>query len=273
VPAPRREPISPWSNPVTRALRSGKVVVGACAISFPGAASAQIFGRAGYAFYYFDMEHSSLGVGEIAATSTACKQAGIVPIAGATGIADYLVSRPLDNGAMGVIVPHVTTREETELVVRSCLYAPAGLRGLLNFGTLTDFEPADAAEWVARINREILVAVKVEGALGIENIDAIASVPGLDAILIGPGDLSASLGIPGAPLDHPRMREAIEYTLAACARNGISGGPHLDNAATLGYWCERGARFFSYSFDGAFLLDASRRELRAVRDVLGERML
>jgi 2-keto-3-deoxy-L-rhamnonate aldolase RhmA len=273
VAAPRREPISPWSNPVTRALRSGKVVVGACAISFPGAASAQIFGRAGYAFYYFDMEHSSLGVEEIASITTACKLAGIVPIAGTTGIADHLVSRPLDNGAMGVIAPHVTTREETELVVRASLYAPNGIRGLLNFGTLTDFEPADAAEWVAGINREILVAVKVEGALGIENIDAIASVPGLDAILIGPGDLSASFGIPGAPLDHPRMREAMEHTLAACARNGIAGGPHLDNAAALTSWCERGARFFSYGFDGALLLDASLRKMCDVRDVLGERML
>jgi 2-keto-3-deoxy-L-rhamnonate aldolase RhmA len=271
--ASRRDPISPWLNPVTRALRDGRVVVGACAISFPGAASAQIFGRAGFSFYYFDMEHSPLSIEAVAPITTAAKHAGIVPIAGPPGIADYLISRPLDNGAMGVIVPHVTTREETELVVRSALYEPDGSRGLLNFGTLTDFEMADPAEWVTAINRETLVAVKVEGEAGINNIEAIASVPGLSAILIGPGDLSASLGIPGASLDHPRMVEAVEATLAACARFGIAGGPHVSSPEALGTWVQRGARFFSFSFDGALLLDGSREAVCAARDVVGEHLL
>jgi len=270
---PRREVISPWLNPVTRALRDGNVVVGACAISFPGAVSAQIFARAGFSFYYFDMEHSALGIEAVAPIATAAKHAGIVPIAGPSGIADYLISRPLDNGAMGVIVPHVTTRAETELVVNACLYAPQGTRGLLNFGTLTDFEMADPARWVGTINGETLVAVKVEGEAGINNIDEIASVPGLTAILIGPGDLSASLGIPGAPLDHPRMKEAIEAMLAACARNGIAGGPHVSDPAALATWVERGARFFSYSFDGAMLLDGASQAVCHTRDAVGARLL
>lgn len=273
MPPPRREPVSPWVNPVTRALRAGAVCVGACAISFPNAASAQIFGQAGFAFYYFDMEHSPLGTGEIAAIAAAAKLAGIVPVAGPSSIADHLIARPLDNGAMGVIVPHVSTRAETELVVRSALYPPAGTRGLLNLGALTEFAAVDAAEWVAAINRETLVAVKVESEEGIANIEAIASVPGLSAILIGPGDLSASLGIPGAPLTHPRMHDAIERMLAACARNGIAGGPHVGSVEMLAHWVERGARFFSYSFDGGLLLDVSRRELRSARERLGDRML
>jgi 4-hydroxy-2-oxoheptanedioate aldolase len=249
------------------------VVVGTCAISFPGAVSAQIFGRAGFAFYYFDMEHSPLGSEDIAPLTTAAKYAGIVPVAGTTGIADYLVSRPLDNGAMGVIAPHVTTREETQVVVRAALYAPDGIRGLLPFGTLTDFEMADPADWVHKINRETLVAVKVEGALGIENIDAIASVPGLTAILIGPGDLAASLGIPGASLDHPRMVEAMEATLAACRKNGIAGGPHVGNRHDLETWVGRGARFISYRFDGELLLEGSLQAMSVARDVIGDRVL
>ncbi|MBV9354417.1 MAG: hypothetical protein JO023_02705 [Chloroflexi bacterium] len=270
MPSPRRDPISPWRNPVTRALRDGKVVVGVCAISFPGAATAQIFGRAGFSFYYFDMEHSSISVEDVAPIATAAKHAGIVPIAGPSGIADYLVSRPLDNGAMGVIVPHVTSREETELVVRSALYAPDGARGLLNFGALTDFEMANPAEWVRAINRETLVAVKVEGVAGIEHIEAIASVPGLSAILIGPGDLSASLGIPGAPLEHPRMVEAIQAVLAACARNRIAGGPHVGSREDLASWVNQGARFFSFGFDGQLLLDASRNAVCDAQAIVGD---
>src|SRR5947209_5499952 len=127
----RRQPISPWVNPVTRALRAGKVCIGACSISFPSPAVAQISGQAGFSFFYFDMEHSHRPIEEVAPISAAAKLAGIAPIAGPSGIADFLISRTLDNGAMGVVVPHVSTRAETELVVNACRYAPVGTRGLI----------------------------------------------------------------------------------------------------------------------------------------------
>src|SRR4029077_12946877 len=208
------EPVSPWVNPVTRALRAGKVCIGACSISFPCPPVAQISGQAGFNFYYFDMEHSHLPLEQVGPISTASKLAGITPIAGTSGIADFLISRPLDNGAMGVIVPHVSTRAETELIVNACRYAPVGTRGLIAFGHNTQFEEANDQAWVDAMNQEILVGVKVESARGIENIEEIASTPGLDAILIGTGDLSATYGIPGQT-KHRKIADAVDRTIAA----------------------------------------------------------
>lgn len=268
----RRESISAWVNPVTRALRAGKVCIGACSISLPCPAVAEISGAAGFSFFYFDMEHSHMSIEAVAPISAAAKLAGTVPIAGPSGIADFLISRPLDNGAMGVVVPHVSTRAETELVINACRYAPVGTRGLITFGHLSSFEEVDTAEWIAAMNREILVAVKVESARGIDNIEEIAATPGLDAILIGTGDLSATYGIPDQR-DHPLMRAAIERTIAACERNGIAGGPHVGSPEAAHEWATRGARFMSLSFDGALLLEASRAAVSGARKLLGDRML
>jgi 4-hydroxy-2-oxoheptanedioate aldolase len=259
-------------NPVTRALRAGKVCIGACSISFPCPAVAQISGEAGFNFYYFDLEHSHLPIEEVAPICSAAKLAGITPIAGPSGIADFLISRPLDNGAMGVVVPHVSTRADTELIVNASRYAPVGTRGLISFGHLTDFEEAGEAAWVEAMNREILVAVKVESARGIANIEEIAATPGLDAILIGTGDLSATYGIPGQT-NHPTVRQAIERTIAACERYQIAGGPHVSSAEAAHEWATRGARFMSLSFDGALLLEASRTAASGARKLIGDRML
>lgn len=266
-----RERISPWENPVTRALRAGKVCVGACSISLPCAAVAQISAAAGFGFFYFDMEHSHLPIEEVEPICNAAKLTGITPIAGTTGIADFLISRPLDSGAMGVIVPHVSTADEVRLIVNACRYVPKGTRGLIDYGMLTEFRDVNTVEWVEAMNREILVAVKVESVTGIENIEEIAAVPGLDAVLIGPGDLSASYELPGQT-NHPRLREAIDRMIAACKRNGISGGPHVSSAAAAREWADRGATFMSCSFDGALLLEASSKMAGEVRDLLGDRL-
>jgi 2-keto-3-deoxy-L-rhamnonate aldolase RhmA len=269
---PGRKPISVTANPVTRALREGKVCVGALSITFPGPAVAQIAAQAGFSWYYFDMEHSATSVEAIEAICTAAKFAGIVPIAGTTSVADFLVARPLDNGAMGVIAPHVSTREEAQLVVDFSRYPPVGRRGNAGYGALTEYRTVAPGDWVETMNREILAAVKVETARGVANVDEIAAVPGLDAILIGPTDLSTSLGIPGQ-YDHPRLGEAMDRIIAACKRNGVAGGPHVSTAEAVETWANRGATFMSCGFDGALLLDAFTALGRGVHARLAGRLL
>jgi 4-hydroxy-2-oxoheptanedioate aldolase len=227
--------------------------------------------QAGFSWYYFDLEHSALSIESIEAICTACKLAGIVPIAGTTSVADFLVARPLDNGAMGVIAPHVSTRQETELVVNFSRYAPVGLRGMAGFGAMTEYRTVDLSNWVETMNREILVSVKVETARGVDNIDEIAAVPGLDAILIGPTDLSTSLGIPGQ-YNHPRLVEAMERIIAACKRNGIAGGPHVSSAEAVERWADRGATFMSCGFDGDLLAQAFKALGQQVRERMGDRV-
>jgi 2-keto-3-deoxy-L-rhamnonate aldolase RhmA len=136
---------------------------------------------------------------------------------------------------------------------------------------LTEFREVSTVQWVEAMNREILVAVKVESVTGIENIEEIAAVPGLDAILIGPGDLSASYEVPGQT-NHPIVRAAVDRMLAACKRHGIAGGPHVSSAAAAREWADRGATFMSCSFDGALLLEASKQLAGGIHDLLGDRL-
>ncbi|HLZ08252.1 MAG TPA: aldolase/citrate lyase family protein [Chloroflexota bacterium] len=267
-----RQPLSVTSSPVTRALREGKVCVGALSITYPTPATAQIAAEAGFSWFYFDMEHSGLATHQVEAVCTAAKFSGIVPIAGTTSLADFLVARPLDNGAMGIIVPHVSTRQETELVVKSARYAPVGSRGMAGYGAHSEYRTIDLQDWVETMNREILVSVKVETAQGVANIEEIASVPGLDAILIGPSDLSTSLGIPGQ-YGHVRLREAIGRILEACRKNGIAGGPHVSTAEAVQEWADRGATFMSCGFDGELLLRGFKQLRERVHHLLGDRVL
>ncbi len=259
-------------NPVTRALREGRVCLGSLSLSFPGAAVAQIFARAGFSWYYLDMEHAQIDYEDVARLSLASKLAGIVPIAGPSSLADHLVARPLDAGAMGVLAPHVETPEQTEDVVRWARYPPVGARGLYYPGLHGGFEVPDAQEWIENQNREVLVAVKVESGRGIENIEEIASVPGLDAILIGPTDLSATLGIPGQT-GHPEVIDAIERTLAAAKASGISAGPTVGDAQEAARWVDKGATFLNFGFDGELLLRACTAHVSAARDLLGTKLL
>ena len=113
------------------------------------------------------------------------------------------------------------------MAVRYSKYPPEGKRGVLTAGVHTEFAEPDCAELTAGQNREVLTAVKVESGLGIENIDAIAATPGLDAILIGRTDLSATIGIPGSDPPSRYIRDSVERMLDAVKRHGIAGGPHI----------------------------------------------
>ena len=268
----QRLPISPWVNPVIRALREGKVCMGACTIAFPGPAAAQIFAEAGFSWLYMDMEHSQATYSDIAHMSAAAKLAGIVPIAGPTSIEDHLVARTLDAGAMGVVVPHVSSAAQAANIVEWAKYAPVGKRGLLHFGDATGYRQVDVPDWVDSQNREVIAAVKVESGEGIDVIDEIASVPGLDAILIGPGDLSTTLGVPGKT-SHPSVTKSIEKMLQAAARHGIAGGPHVSSAEEAEAWADRGATFMAYSFDGGMLAGAARAAIASTQDLIGDRLL
>lgn len=258
-------------NPLKSELKSGKVCIGLPSLSFPCPAAAQISAEAGYHYYYFDMEHSGLPIEAVAPICTAAKAAGIPPIGGPAGIADFLISRLLDNGAMGVIVPHVSTPEETQIAVKSCLYSPEGDRGFLMFGPLTDFRSVDAGRWVESMNEQILVGIKVESAEAVRNIQAITSTPGLDAVMIGPGDLSASLGVPGRS-DHPDLTAAIERIGSACERNGLAWGLHVSDSEALRTWTDRGATFMTFDFDGDLMFKALRANVNAAASQLGNRL-
>jgi 2-keto-3-deoxy-L-rhamnonate aldolase RhmA len=146
------------------------------------------------------------------------------------------IGRLLDAGACGVIAPRIETSEQAADLVAACRFPPEGHRSAIGSLALAGFERVPAAQLYRAANRATLVKPLVESPRGIDNIEAIARVEGIDLLAIGSNDLSAELGVPGDSA-HPRVREAHDFALAACARAGkplvIGGVSDLAYAAEL----------------------------------------
>jgi 2-keto-3-deoxy-L-rhamnonate aldolase RhmA len=243
-------------NRIKAALTRGEVMVGACVMYERNPVIAQIYAASGLDFMYVDMEHSSISMEHVADMVLAAKAAGIVPLIGPTAIESYHLTRPLDSGAMGVIVPHVDTREQVECIVRHVKYPPQGQRGLNSRGPHTDFDAMiPAAEVMRFLNAETLVVLKIESVEAIDHLEDLLSVPGVDACMVGPGDLSVSVGVPGQ-YQHPKEQAHIETLVQKCRKCGVASGIHLGDVAWAKHWMDRGMTFIAYSSESGILQQA-----------------
>lgn len=230
---------------------------------------AELMAACGFDFICVDAEHSAVDLPETqrlfqAITSGNPLCAALVRLHGV----DYaFVKRYLDAGARGVIGPLVRTREEAELLVRAVKYPPQGERGV-GFCRANQYGLNLQAEF-DRANEANLVAVQIEHIQAVDNIDAILSVPGVDAVFIGPYDLTASMGIT-AQFTHPSYLEAKNRILAACQRHGIAPGIHIvqPDAPALVAHAQEGYRLLAYSLDITMLTTACTTGLAHIREKL-----
>ena len=176
------------------------------------------------------------------------------------------ILKPLDSGATGLLVPQVNTAEEAKEVVRHSKYPPAGNRGVAVRRAHSLYANVDAIEYLQKANDDTFIAVQAESPQAIENIDAIASVDGIDCIFAGPLDLSVSLGIPGQ-ISHPREVDAIEKIIAACRNHNKVAGIHMFDTELLAHWIEKGMRFITYSADVALLADAAANAVKDLKNI------
>ena len=208
-------------------LEAGKVVFGS-EIMFPSADVVEILAYSGLDFVYMDMEHSATTHESLVHMIRACEIGGATPLVripeSVPGEYPGVILRILDLGAMGVIVPHVDTREEARAVVEAVKYAPAGRRGMFDVGRQTGYGTRmDVQEYVQRANEETLVVVMIESMQGLANVDDILSVEGVDVVQIGSSDLSASMGFRG-DLTAPEVVAAIDRIVAAARNHGVAPG-------------------------------------------------
>src|SRR5437868_11583049 len=182
------------ANPVKQQLRAGQPSLGTW-LSLGSITAARFMARAGFSWLTVDIEHTLVGIETTTHMFAAIADAGCVPLARVPSNRHDHIKRVLDNGAMGVVVPMVNSRAEAEAAVSACLYPPTGTRSVggsvhaLNFGT-------SAADYFAHADEEVLVVLQCEHILAVEHADEIFSVPGIDAIFVGPNDLAASMRSP-----------------------------------------------------------------------------
>jgi 2-dehydro-3-deoxyglucarate aldolase/4-hydroxy-2-oxoheptanedioate aldolase len=234
-------------NPIRRTLEQGGVAVGTMVMEFATPGIARVAASAGAEFVLFDLEHTGYGIERLRWVLAAARAADIVPFLRVPD-GDYdLVARGLDIGAVGLMVPQVESAEEAAQVVAAARYPPVGRRG---YGLIfrDDWSPDGVAETLEHVNREVMTILQIETAAGLEVVDEIAAVDGVDVLWIGHFDLTASLGVPGA-FDSPAYQDAIDRVLDAGQRHGKPVGMVCSSVEEGRDLLARGFRLLGYSID------------------------
>jgi 2-keto-3-deoxy-L-rhamnonate aldolase RhmA len=206
-------------NHALRQLREGKLAIGMGVRQARTVDIAQIAKTSGFDWLFIDAEHSSIDADTAAQIASASLAVGITPIVRVAGLEHWHASRMLDNGAQGIVVPHVDSADEARRVAAACRYPPIGKRSMGGGLQQLGFESVPVGEAARIVNEETLVVVMIESPQGVESCEAIAAVPGIDALLIGTNDLCFELGIPGR-FDDPRVGDAYRKVIAACRKHG-----------------------------------------------------
>ena len=231
-------------NAVTRAIAERGVSVGAMLFEFDTPGIMRILAAAGADFALFDLEHTGWDAGSLRTVLAAGRGTGLYPVSRVIRAEYDLIASALDAGSRGIMAPMVESREDAERLVASAKYPPLGRRG---FGVLQSDELAGGAGALAeRSNREGLVIAQIESTRGIENADAIASVPGVDVVWLGQFDLSLSLGVPGR-FDDPAYRAAVDRLIEVCRRHKKPLGQMIGTPAEGAALRERGFEVLAYA--------------------------
>ena len=241
------------TNTIKHKLRAGASVLGTCITDHTSPEIVTIFKAAGLDFFFIDTEHSVPSYRDIQTLVRAGRAADVIPLARVTQAEYFLIARLLDVGAMGIIAPRIGSVEQARAVVDAMKFTPDGNRGYGLRGIINDYQYAGARAEMDSANRETLVVLQVESKECVDAVFEIAATPGVDALMIGPFDLSISLGIPGQ-FDDPVFWKAFDRMVEAADKAGIAPGIHMANPKQLKKAAERGARFLVCGSDSSVLL-------------------
>ncbi|MEI9991486.1 MAG: aldolase/citrate lyase family protein [Rhizomicrobium sp.] len=234
---------------IRTALTGGQTSIGGW-MQIPDDGVATIMGAAGFDWVALDLEHGRFSEAQLPSLFRAVAARGTVALARVGQVTAYAIKAALDGGASGVILPMIETAQMLREAIAWANYPPRGTRGV---------GYAAANLFGKELQRDLdgtgpLVVAQIEHAKAVACIDALLETPGLDAVMLGPYDLSASLGVTGE-FDHPEFRRAMTTVAAACRRHGIASGVHivLPEPERLRAAVAEGHRFIAYGTDAVFL--------------------
>ena len=242
-------------NSVKEKLAGGGVALGSMVFEFFTPGIARICANAGAEFVMYCMEHTGVGFETLKPQFALCRALGIVPLVRVPATEYHFVARALDVGALGVMVPLVDTREQAERIVSFTRYPPQGRRGAAFGFAHDDYESGDVLEKMRAIHQRTLVICMIETRAGLDNVEAIAAVPGVDVLWLGHFDLTNFLGIPGN-FSHPQYREAVKRIADAARKHGKAAG-YMAASAELGReYLAHGYRMIASGTDQGLLQNA-----------------
>lgn len=251
-------------NHTREKLAKGETVFGCGLQCYRSAEIPRTFAAAGFDYVFIDMEHGAFDLETAYDMIGASVQAGITPIVRVGEVAYSLVARLLDSGAQGIILPRV----EDPVILREALswmrYPPEGKRGYGVNAFMVDYESRSFTEIMDHLNRHTLAVAQIETMAAVERADELLSCQGLDIVMVGPADLSISLGIPGQ-FEHPLLISTVERVIEKCRQYNVVPGIQMRSAVMAKAWAARGMRFVGAGAEHGLLLEKARENVALLR--------
>lgn len=262
-------PPMPVQNTTKRKLAEGGLALGFLVHHLRTVAVPHLAAASDHDFLFIDTEHGAFSIQEATQLCLAALPTGITPLVRVCHGALHEATRMLDNGALGIVVPHIDTAKQARHVAEALRYPPAGTRSWGGPPPAYLYQPpADVAEAQAALNAQLLTVVMIETAEAVGNAADIAAVDGIDVLLIGSFDLTSDLGIAGQ-MGHPKLIEAYETVARACRKHGkVLGAGGINGAEDAHRYIGMGARFVTNASDHAYLLEGARARTGMLRAAL-----
>jgi 4-hydroxy-2-oxoheptanedioate aldolase len=247
-----------------QALQDGQVIIGTW-MKAPSPSQVEMMGYAGFDFVTLCTEHSSYDVETGESLIRAADAAGLPCLMRVWDNNPVLIGKVLDFGAQGVMVPHIGTASSAHEAVRGARYAPEGIRSASPTVRATHYGQIPWAEHLPRAQADTLIVLQIEGKEGIQNLDEIMDVDGVDVLFIGAFDLAASLGVSGQ-LDHPRLLDAVGDIVHRAKRKDIRLGIWMPTPEQAGPWIESGVQVVTVSNNYTIFYEACRALVGRLRE-------
>jgi 4-hydroxy-2-oxoheptanedioate aldolase len=244
-----------------------KPVIGTMMVEFGGHATIGVTADAGFDFIMIDCEHGNANQRDVEATIEAGYQNGICTILRPPNGDRGIITRSLDAGAGGIIVPFCSTLEEVRHVVRTSKYTPVGQRGVHLLRGHTRHRRPDPSSFMAEANRDLFTIIQIELASAVDLVEEIAAMEGVDGLYIGPGDLSVDLGVPGQ-WSAPPVMDAIRRTANACQSHDKIMGCHVGRVTEIPPLRQLNVQMFGYSCDISMYQKAAQDVVTEFRSTL-----
>ena len=252
------------SNRTRQLLEEGKLALGCGLAQLRSPEIPKLYAAAGLDWTFIDAEHGCFDVETVQDLVRTALLTPLTPIVRVADLQYSLVARVLDMGAEGVILPRVESPELLERAVGWARFPPQGVRGFGLAAPQVGYGNHSFEEIVRHTNQNVLVVLQIETRRALERCDELLAVPGVDVVMVGPADLSISLGVPGQ-FDHPSMVDAISGVIDCCLRHGVHPGMQCRTVTLARAWKQRGMKFLGCSNDILLLWEKARETVGQVR--------
>lgn len=254
------------TNYVKQVLKEGGTCFGTMLRMLKSPQAVSLYASKGWDYIILDTEHNDYNLETISNFSLLAKYEKMGLFVRVPDKHYFQMAQMLDVGAEGLVLPQVRSREEAQKIVSSTKYSPIGKRGVSISETVTLFRDYSQVEYTQWANQETMVIVQIESEEAVNRVEEIVSTRGVDAVMIGPADLTQDMGIPGQ-IQHSRAEEAFREVIMQCDKHGVAPGIHFSQIEDVRKWAQEGMRFLTYSYDIKFLKEVLQKEMDELQQI------